>query len=481
MSRTGVALISFVFVAVAIVARRASAIDEDFVPSALRAANDHDWSQMTIEVTDQDGRPIEAARVRPWALRAGNGHGVWMAEAYGSPAITRTDTDGKTIVVYPTKSVWTDEPPVVQVSLFVSHAEYCTKNVHVNVPMGDQPTIPTVQLQAGVKLKIAGVDPESGEVLTDCHVMVEGADSDEREFVTQPDGWLQSVPIRKDRRWFRVVRAVPGEPPQFSAPQSWTEEAGKPIEIKAVVRPGVKLTGKVSDDVPRPIANGRVVAWCGSSVKQSGVEENEQERVKPIWWMDTTSINTDGEFEFPSLPSGYLAQLYAIADDHLSVQPSEEAYAKCCEWFRETNQNRHSTFRYGQMLRLVGKSQQFTIPMELTGKIQAKCIDPAGLPVSRITVSSWPNQYIVGAGSTILCTQIKSLDQLRGNSWSRVRGENLFSAVTDEDGIATIRTLPEGKVGVVAANEVWTSKERFGVEITAGKTTEIVVELEPKK
>ena len=82
--------------------------DDDSAVSALSAVNGIAWSRMVVKVVDAEGRPIAGAVVRPWALRAGNGHGLWTEDAFGAPKRTRTDAAGQSEVVFPQSSKWRD-------------------------------------------------------------------------------------------------------------------------------------------------------------------------------------------------------------------------------------------------------------------------------------------------------------------------------------------------------------------------------------
>ena len=445
----------------------------DEAVSALRAVNDFEWSQMSFRVVDQDGRPITGAIVRPWALRWG---GWWSPEAYGSPPRVTTDVKGIATIDFPKNSRLRGRRPIDEISFFISHEDFCTENADVRLFPEGAPNLPSVKLQRGVKLRIAGVAPGSDQPLSHCHVILEGSDGDEPEFTARPDGWLDSIPIQKDRRWFRVVRLVPGELPQFSLPRTWTMEKNEPIEMKVEVYPGVKVLGRISDLVPRPINRGRVVVWCGSPKQQ--LTAIDQNRSSPIWWRETVSIRNDGTFEFPSLPAGYLAQFFAIADDYVSSQPTDDAYEKCVNWFNETERGRHLSFRYGQVLRLVGKQQNLVLDMEQAGRVQVKCVDQQGHPLNGIKVASWPNQYIVGAGATIFCEFRSSVNQLRGWDWFRSRDSNPYQVLTNANGEATLLSMPKGQRGLVTDDPFWKCQADLNVNVTAGKTETVLLELE---
>jgi len=464
------------------VQRPAAFADDDmvFVPSALKAVNDIQWSKTTVRIVDPEGNPIQGAIIRPWALRAGNGHGWWNEESYGAPVRTTTADDGETIVIYPKSITWSPNQVkrVVQVSMIVKHPEFCGVNKDINVPSDNH--IPEIKLERGVRLRIAGVEPGSDEPLSDCHLLVENQDTDEPEFERESDGWLQSVPIREDRRWFRVVRAPLGEPPQFSNPNAWNPDDPESRVARVVVRPGVRVLGKISDNVARPIVRGYIVVNCGSRIHPD--EGGVQNSARSIYWADYAAIAEDGSFEFPSLPSGFLAQFFAFANEAISAQPSDEAFDTCCNWFCEQNRKRHAAFRYGQVLRLAGGAKtEMTIEMEPAGQVRVKCVDRTGRPLAGISVSSWPNQYTVGAGSTVFCSRFSSLDHIHGIKWTRSMRDNPYSAETDLDGAAIIRNLPDGPQSLSAGNELWISSAEQKVNSVADQTTELKLTMKRRK
>ena len=196
--------------------------------------------------------------------------------------------------------------------------------------------------------------------------------------------------------------------------------------------------GRIPDDVARPIERGHVVV-AGAVHPSIRNRRTNHGRVSPIWWVETVPIQKDGTFEFSSLPSGHLAQFYAFANDSISAQPTDEAYETSCKWFSEQNRQRNNFFRCGQILRLAGSKSEITIEMEPAGQVLVKCVDPEGHPLRKISVSSWPNQYMVGGGSTVFCTrQIQSRSSPRSIRFSIGPPAALTTAVTDDKGEVVI-------------------------------------------
>jgi hypothetical protein len=308
--------------------------------------------------------------------------------------------------------------------------------------------------------------------------LIEDSEVGDTEFVREADGWLKSHPIRNHRRWFRVVCTPPGEPVQFSRQIAWDPDDPASHQIKVEVRPGVRVKGKISDEVPRPIKWGHVVAWCGSPGHEDAV--NVRGRREPIWWIDWTEVKEDGTFEFTSLPSGYLAQVFAIANDWISAPPTDEAFETCAKWFSKKNEQRNEFFRLGQIQRLAGIQSSMTIEMEKSGQARIKCVDPDGRPLRRISVYSWPNQYTVAGGSSVFCRRASSLDSILGRGegydWAK---SSPYSAVTNDDGEAVIRNLPEGKQPLSAGGSNWVLQQTENVEVDLEKTAEITLTLQP--
>jgi hypothetical protein len=448
--------------------------EEEVVASAIRPAHGIEWCAMTVKVVDAQGVPIEGATVRPWALRAGNAHGGWDGQI-GAPRETLTDPSGQTSVVYPKAMTWgtSESNPVISVSVILKHPEFVARNVHVDIPVGETPAVPELMLKPGIRLRIAGVEPGTDKPLDNCYLFIENQDVGAQEFAREADGWLRSNPISEDRRWFRVVHAEPGKSPRFSQSVAWTPDDPASRERRVEVRAGTRVQGKISDNVARPIERGHVVAWCGSPIRK---DDENLSRSRPILWLETALIERDGSFVFESLPSGYLAQFYALANDSISAQPTDAAFELCCKWFA-VKQQMQEFFRNGQMMRLAGSQSELTIEMESAGEVRVTCLDPDGKPLRGITVMSWPNQFVVGAGSTVFCDRRSSLSGLQATSQNSPWWKTSHYAVeTSADGVSVIRNLPAGNQSFIASNELWAS-DVTNTKSIPGSPAELVIKL----
>ena len=80
--------------------------------------------------------------------------------------------------------------------------------------------------------------------------------------------------------------------------------SGVGTELTTTLQPGVRIAGRLAEEVPRPVKEARIFAFV------SGAADGEPGK---ITWTDEGSLREDGTFEFPSLPPGHMRFL-VLAD-----------------------------------------------------------------------------------------------------------------------------------------------------------------------
>ena len=84
------------------------------------------------------------------------------------------------------------------------------------------------------------------------------------------------------------------------------------IALDLRLKPGTRVVGRLADDVPRPVKNGRVVARI---IHGADSWSN--------WnWYAKAEIDTDGTFTFDPLPPDENLQMIAICDGWVSCLPT---------------------------------------------------------------------------------------------------------------------------------------------------------------
>ncbi len=63
------------------------------------------------------------------------------------------------------------------------------------------------------------------------------------------------------------------------------------------MRKGIRIVGALDEEVPRPVTEGTVLAWCSPKPAENSWEERDP----TLMWAETTVIQEDGSFVFPSL------------------------------------------------------------------------------------------------------------------------------------------------------------------------------------
>ncbi len=224
--------------------------------------------------------------------------------------------------------------------------------------------------------------------------------------------------------------------------------------IVAVLKPGIRLQGRLDASVPRPITAGCVELY---------INEGEGHRVQSgdNWtWEDTAIVNEDGTFVFESLPQGGHAQLAALVDGFQSTKPSPEALRAYLQEHDagelslvDPAVERGDAF-WPHLVSLA--SDQDSVEVELpcmpTASLDVLVVNPLGRPIVGASVHFNPNGYFLGGELFIPATQgftSGALLRRRGqDQWKRLyewAGVSFLRTKTDESGIARVRNLPAGE------------------------------------
>jgi hypothetical protein len=186
---------------------------------------------------------------------------------------------------------------------------------------------------------------------------------------------------------------------------------------------GTRLTGKISDKVPRPIRDGQVMALQAPMP----FDDKQNLGIATLRWGDWVPIREDGSFEFVSLPRSGKIQMIA----------------KCDGFVGKRGFTNDESFDIEEL--------ETNVVLEMTPTIDVEIVvtDNAGLPISGASVGFSPNQLWNGWGSQILGTKWKSIDDVVARldpSKTVPEGEREFRGYmskTDAEGIARIRNLPQ--------------------------------------
>ena len=432
--------------------------------------------ELPIRVVDKAGQPVAKAKITPWALRSSQGHGWWRKDDKWTevvPKAVRTDSEGKATVLYPHYRISQEQVRTTAVSLSVDHPSYAyTDDVHIDVPLEKSEPY-EIKLMAGVPLEIRPLIDGMPIELDDV-------------FARWSDGrsWLPGVsPEKLADGTLRIPAMLPGEnsvllvkldgdrATHFSKIEDFKIRESEPNQIDISLLPSVRIKGVLSDNVPRPVRNGRVKA----------------ETLAPA----EASSNRVVLVHVGSYSSGWhicdrwLACERGITGDRI-VRRIHSNFGKAPTEVKNPRDPSNDYYR-PQVLRPTD-GQQVEVAMTPLVRCVATAVDEDGKPTAGITVESWPNVGWWNGGSQIYCHPL-----VRGERLLQKRdfGDAIdaalpqpFHAVTNAQGKAVLE-LPAGKESLSVTSEayelpVFLGDREVQVTLTRGETTEAVLSLQPK-
>jgi hypothetical protein len=182
---------------------------------------------------------------------------------------------------------------------------------------------------------------------------------------------------------------------------------GGVIEVNSSLQPGIRLAGRVADEVPRPVKNAHVYVYVTS--EESGTEGR-------LTWSDSAPLRDDGSFEFPSLPPGHV-RLLVLGEGWISPFTPDEG-------------GKNRPWSAG----LVAESRKdMVIPMQRTAACDVTVVQGAGSPVS---------------GAAVRMTAVFSPDGFRSETlmFDGVRGQLRPPPASLED--SYYLKIPRSSIGV---------------------------------
>jgi len=260
-----------------------------------------------MKVVRPNGKPIPGAEIFVSGLRAIKE----SASAYSNsqkPTLVVTDANGMARVPYPTFVIENMETGAIIYE--VTHPNFVDfKSESSSLDASIQ-----VMMEAGRHLELSLIDAQSRPVTKDVFFLQ--ASNPLSEWNSVGDGVFRSPPLgpsespllaiarSRDSFLFSDLIKLP----------SFTKDDVKLVDIR--LTPGRKLSGRLSDNVPRPVHNGKVGLTIAAS------DSAKPTYAQCTFWIDFVDIQEDGTFEFESIPRNFDVQLLATCNDWVSVSSS---------------------------------------------------------------------------------------------------------------------------------------------------------------
>jgi hypothetical protein len=228
------------------------------------------------------------------------------------------------------------------------------------------------------------------------------------------------------KTFLRAMCFPPNGPAYFSSMISFMVGAGKTNLIDLNLEPGVRVTGRLDDSVPRPVIDGRVLVRV--------FEESEDWITSAPVWVAWRPVTEDGRFAFESLPPGRM-EIIGTCDGFVSSNGPP--------WKGQVTRE-----RIPQQFRIAAPGREITVQMEATAACEVTILDDTGKPLPGAKAGFSPNAWWADGSTTIFGETYNSEDEFRITAppaWKDIVNltRECFQ-VSDANGVALVRTLPAG-------------------------------------
>jgi hypothetical protein len=392
-----------------------------------------EMANLTVVLRDERGAAIPRAEVMPYAMRMREreGHGFWQQKVYGPPRTALSNEQGEAIIQYPGHvRVGPDIMTTRLVTFLVKHTDFVQKIVHFDLG----PDKADVTLEPGCEVELSAVDTDRNSI-EGFGVLMAGPYASEL-WADGKEGARRSRSL-KDGTWQTMLVKLQKEegPTLFSDVLALRIRSTKRVRFHNIqMRPGSKVRGTLSDNVPRPVKEGYVV----STSAPKPAADSWTEKDPSVLWHEWVEVAPDGSFEFKSLPRSGELQLIAICDGWISSTVSAEPAAR--------------TLVAGQVFNIEDDEHSFVVKMEPTGTLEVSLVTEDGKPFTEGQISSWPNQHYLKGGNTLLGRRVRTALQIQNQllppdariAYPDDEVQIPFIRKVGPDGTATLKGLPLG-------------------------------------
>jgi beta-lactamase regulating signal transducer with metallopeptidase domain len=441
-----------------------------------------EFKEVLVVVQDEDGKPIAGATVLPTGFRVKGRHGAdaygWNQKLFGPAVKAVTDAAGKAYVKYPVEGIPEEKEFTGKLIFSVSHPEYAT--VRPDEYSVDSPEQP-IQLTRGIQLEVSGYFGSDHQPVTELIPnLTEGVHPE--EWQKEDNGVFAFHKLSPGGHLLQLMGRLPSGEIVYSDTMAFTAVKGKPCHFAMEMRPGVRLEGRLDDQVPRPVMNGRVMIdvrpkeypvldviedYYDADTKYGGRH----------FWHSYRPISEDGTFVFESVPPGE-ADIVVLGDGFASKTIGQL-------------QNRvNGVLQKGavmaipQAFPLVSPVTKIEVTTEPTATLDFTASTKWGRPIEGVSVGMWPSAFRMWG----------QFGWLKNSSEEPYRviphlPDPIFSGKTDIDGKLVLKNIPGETHGIemehpqfqVPLQDIKGWRDRYvRATFSPGVTNKLKLTLEPK-
>lgn len=491
------------------------------------------FKNVLVVIQDEDGKPVAGATVSPFAFRVKGIHGAdaygWDKQLFGPPEDAVTDGEGKAYMRYPVEGIPSEKEFTAALCLKVTHPDFAT--VVMQEYSVDKPEAP-VQLVHGIPLEVSGFFGSLQKPVTDLiAILTDGTPP--TDWQKENNGCFLYRKISPGGHLLQLMGRLPSGEIVFSDTLAFTAEKGehgqfdivlppklhpavnqasailevnsktveidyqrriprmamrigsdrdKGIHIAFEMKPGIRIEGRLDDNVPRPVKNGRVMMdvrpeqYAALDVIEDYYDQDTTNGGRHFWH-SYRPINADGTFVFESVPPG-IADMVVLGDGFTSKTTGHL-------------QNRVNgtlvksrTGAIPQAFPLAAPVTKVEIASEPTATLEFTALTQSGKPIEGVWAGMYPSVFRMWG----LAGWIKNSSEEPYREIPSIP-DPIFSGKTDKNGELVIENIPPETHGMDIAHphyqaplqdlKGWRDRH-IRITFAPGMTNHFELALEPK-
>ncbi|HXI84453.1 MAG TPA: M56 family metallopeptidase [Verrucomicrobiae bacterium] len=450
----------------------------EFSKSSVASA----YKEALVVVEDEDGKPIEGATIEPTGFRVKGRH---SADAYNwhswekTPTKVTTDREGKAHLRYPVVGIPEEQELTERLIFRVVHPEFATVVIQsFSVDGTEKP----IRMKRGIPLEVSGYFGSDRQPVLELVPCVSGEEVSPEDWQKKENGIFAFHKLAPGGHLLQLMGRLPSGEIVYNEGFAFTAEKGKTCSFSLEMKTGIRLEGRIDDNVPRPVKNGRVLISVRPMEIPAYLDINTPRSLAAQYgnfrpWHSYRLIAEDGSFVFESIPPGEV-DVVVLGDGFVSKNGGEAKFAGSSP----------QPLRIGvpQPFPLAAPVTKIEVVTEPTATFDLTTKTRSGKPVEGATVVLSPNVLrmngIFGEMEHSSEEPFRKLNPLP-------RGRALYSGVTDASGEVVIPNLPASERGFEIAHPHfeaplqdptgWRSRS-VHVTFSPGATNKMELILEPK-
>lgn len=279
-------------------------------PPAAMAPVAAEFKKVLIVVQDEAGQPIAGATIKPHGfrvkgVRAVDAHG-WNPKQFGPPEIVTTDDQGRAWLKYPVVAIPEEKLLTGQLTFIVSHPDFCPE---LNQGFPVDGTGQSIRLVRGIVLEVSGHYGKERQPVAELVPNLGQDVANFEDWHTNENGGYAFHQMTPGGHLLQLMGRLASGEIVFSDAVEFTAAPGQTNHFDLEMNPGIRIEGRVDNNVPRPVKSGRVlIAVRPRQIPAFLVPEDWSAMWQRFgyfnFWRTYRPIAEDGTFVFESVPPG---------------------------------------------------------------------------------------------------------------------------------------------------------------------------------